>query len=98
MKDYNSDMTSGKWAPGRIVLSGALFLLTALGLTVPVQAVRATEVLEEVLVVAQRRTENLQDTPIAITVLSGNTLDELNISNPSDFEAIVPSLSLAVAM
>ena len=54
----------------------------------------AQNVLEEVIVVAQKREENLQDTAIAITALSGDTLDSLNISNSSDFEAIVPSLSV----
>ena len=54
----------------------------------------AQNVLEEVIVVAQKREENLQDTAIAITALSSDSIDELNISNASDFEAIVPSLSV----
>jgi iron complex outermembrane receptor protein len=54
----------------------------------------AQNVLEEVIVVAQKRESNLQDTAIAITALSSDTLDNLNISNSSDFEAIVPSLSV----
>lgn len=54
----------------------------------------AQNVLEEVIVVAQKREENLQDTAIAITALSSDTLDNLNINNASDFEAVVPSLSV----
>jgi len=50
--------------------------------------------LEEVIVVAQKRAENLQDTVIAITAVSGDLMDELNISNSSDYEAVVPSLSV----
>jgi hypothetical protein len=34
-----------------------------------------------VIVVAQKREENLQETAIAITALSGTTMDDLNISN-----------------
>ena len=54
----------------------------------------AQNVLEEVIVVAQKREESLQDTVIAITALGSETLDNLNISNSSDFEAVVPSLSV----
>lgn len=54
----------------------------------------AQNMLEEVIVVAQKREENLQDTAIAITALGADTLDNLNIANSSDFEAIVPSLSV----
>jgi len=57
-------------------------------------SVNATAQLEEVIVVAQKRAENLQDTVIAITAVSGALMDELNISNSSDYEAVVPSLSV----
>ncbi|MEE4143736.1 MAG: TonB-dependent receptor [Halieaceae bacterium] len=50
--------------------------------------------LEEVIVTAQKRAEDLQDTAIAITAISGSTMDDLNISNSEDYEAIVPSLSV----
>lgn len=50
--------------------------------------------LEEVVVTAQKRTEDLQDTAIAITAISASAMDDLNISNSEDYEAIVPSLSV----
>jgi iron complex outermembrane receptor protein len=50
--------------------------------------------LEEVVVTAQKRAEDLQDTAIAISAISGSTMDDLNISNSEDYEAIVPSLSV----
>lgn len=50
--------------------------------------------LEEVIVTAQKRAEDLQDTAIAITAISGSTMDDLNITNAEDYEAIVPSLSV----
>lgn len=56
--------------------------------------VQAQQVFEEVIVTAQKREEGLQDTAIAITAISGSTMDDLNISNSSDFEAVVPSLSV----
>jgi iron complex outermembrane receptor protein len=54
----------------------------------------AQNVLEEVIVVAQKREENLQETAIAITAIGADMMDELNIRSSSDYEAIVPSLSV----
>ena len=58
-------------------------------LSLPVSAQHA---LEEVIVTAEKRAENLQDTPIAITSINAAMLDDLNISNSGDYEAVVPSL------
>jgi iron complex outermembrane receptor protein len=54
----------------------------------------AQMVLEEVIVVAQKREENLQDTAIAITAIEADMMDDLNISSSGDYEAVVPSLSV----
>lgn len=51
-------------------------------------------VLEEVVVTAQKRAESLQEAVIAITAVTADMFDELNISNSSDYEALVPSLSV----
>ncbi|MEH6611666.1 MAG: TonB-dependent receptor [Halioglobus sp.] len=68
--------------------------LLALAVTTALASTNVAAQLEEVIVVAQKRAENLQDTAIAITAVSGDLMDELNISNSSDYEAVVPSLSL----
>jgi iron complex outermembrane receptor protein len=39
----------------------------------------------EVVVTATRRTENLQNVPIAITALTGETLAQLNVQTFEDF-------------
>jgi len=54
----------------------------------------AQNVLEEVIVTAQKREEGLQDTAIAITAITSDMLDGLNISSAGDYEALVPSLSV----
>ena len=36
--------------------------------------------LEEVVVTAQKKEENLQDTPIAITAITASTIDDLDLS------------------
>ena len=48
--------------------------------------------LVEIVVTAQRREENLQRVPVAVTVASGETLQELKITQPSELIFIAPSL------
>ena len=48
--------------------------------------------LQEVLVTAQRRTQNVQDIGIAITAFSGPTLVEEGISNSADLGRITPGV------
>jgi iron complex outermembrane receptor protein len=47
--------------------------------------------LQEVIVTAQYRKENLQDTPIAITAVSGARLEEQGIRDVADLGNIVPN-------
>jgi outer membrane receptor protein involved in Fe transport len=55
----------------------------------------ASNELEEVVVTATRRTENLQDVPITMTALTGNTLAELNVQTLEDFVKYLPNVSTA---
>lgn len=50
--------------------------------------------LEEIIVTAQRREQDLQTVPLAITAVSGETLERLDIRNASDLDHHVPGLSL----
>ncbi len=49
-------------------------------------------VLEEVLVTAQKRVQNVQDIPITINVVSGDILDDFSIRNTVDLAEAVPGL------
>jgi len=49
--------------------------------------------LEEVVVTAQRRTENLQNVPISIQALDSVALQQLSISNFDSYAKFLPSLS-----
>lgn len=48
--------------------------------------------LEEIVVTAQKRAENLQTTPIAITALSAKTIAELGIANNKDLFGVIPNV------
>ena len=51
--------------------------------------------LEEVVVTAQRRSENLQNVPISIQALTGETLGKLNVATIDDFVKYLPNVSTA---
>jgi iron complex outermembrane recepter protein len=48
--------------------------------------------LEEVVVVAQRRAENLQDIPVAVTALSGEAIRDKGIESSADLQFAIPAL------
>ena len=66
-----------------------LAILTALSLPHVAQAA-----LEEVIVTAQKREQNLQDVPMAITALGRELLENNEVTNLSDLTKLVPSLSM----
>ena len=49
--------------------------------------------LQEVVVTATKRTENLQDVPISVQVLDNTKLEQLNISGLDDYVKYSPSVS-----
>ena len=49
--------------------------------------------IEEVVVTAQKRTENMQDVPISIQALGGEALEELNLLNFMDYTKMLPSVA-----
>ena len=54
---------------------------------------RAVNSIEEVIVTSQRVEESLQDVPIAVTALTSEMLDDMQIESGSDLQMITPSLS-----
>ena len=50
-------------------------------------------VLEEIVVTAQRRAQNIQDVPIAVTAFSGEDLEKSNISGATQYLARTPNVS-----
>jgi iron complex outermembrane receptor protein len=50
--------------------------------------------LAEVVVSAQKRVQNVQDVPIAVTVVSGDTFSKANVSGFSDVAKFAPSLTV----
>ncbi len=71
-------------------------MIAALALTAMVTGTLQAEelVLEEVVVTAQKRVENVQDIPLTINVLEGTRLDDFTIRDTNDLAASVPGLTI----
>jgi iron complex outermembrane recepter protein len=52
-----------------------------------------SERIEEIIVTAQRRSENVQNVPIAIQALTSETLEQLNVSRLDDFVRYLPNVT-----
>ena len=68
---------------------GVSFQITALGL---LSSVATAQVLEEIIVTAQKRESGLQSTPISITGITGDMLAAEGVSNLQDLAGFVPGL------
>ena len=67
-----------------------LFTLLAITMAVPVYS---QGTLEEVVVTAQRREQNLQDVPISVTSFTGAMLERTNITEAADYLALTPNVA-----
>jgi iron complex outermembrane receptor protein len=54
---------------------------------------RAAAHTEEVIVTAQRRAQNLQEVPVAVTAVTAETLEAARVENINDVQQISPSIS-----
>lgn len=70
-------------------LSGAL--MSAAAMTAGAQTDNTA--LEEIVVTAQKRVERLQDVPLAVTALSGETLADANVNDTAGLASVTPSLT-----
>ena len=55
---------------------------------------QSSGMLEEVVVTAQKKEENLQDTPIAITAITESTIDDLDLANIVDLANLAPNVHI----
>jgi iron complex outermembrane receptor protein len=78
--------------PARILFPLSL-LSAAIINSAPVFAQDDGVALEEILVTAQRREQNLQEVPVSVTAFTGATLEQRNIKSAIDFLALTPNVS-----
>jgi iron complex outermembrane receptor protein len=71
--------------PGKLAAS-IIVPVIALGLSMPVSAQ-----IEEIVVTATKREENVQDVPVAVSVLSSDTIENANAVGLEGLQALIPS-------
>ena len=74
--------------PLAIATSLAISALTA----APLSQAQGAQALEEIIVTARKREENLQSTPISITAISAATIEQTKMFNVADLEQRTPNL------
>ena len=83
-----------------LVALGCTALLSATLVASPVQAATpqsatasaSDDELDEILVTARRREENLQDAPVAVSVVTGDMLEQMQVTATTDLDKVVPNL------
>jgi outer membrane receptor protein involved in Fe transport len=80
----------------RFLQSGALFAALTLPAGAIAQEAQETDLaVDEIIVTAQKREQNIQDVPIAITALTGRALDDAKIEDGKDLQFNAPNVTLA---
>src|SRR5262245_2239434 len=79
------------------ILLGSLALSVA-GTAPGALAQNAASALEEVIVTAQKREQNLQDVPVAVTALTQQTLEVNTVVDVSDLSGLAPNLTVRPAV
>ena len=86
---------NGLGRAGRLAGASSLALIVASALgSIPALAQNPGNTLEEIVVTAQFREQNLQTTPLAITAISGDMLDAKAFTKISDVTASAPNVLL----
>ena len=76
--------------------TGLLMSSPGLAQTAPTTGDQSTQV-GDIIVTAQRRSENLQDVPIAITAITSETLEANRVTNVSDLNGLAPGVTVRPA-
>lgn len=85
---------------GRRITGTSFLLLSGVALAATPESARAQQTaaeddgLQEIVVTAQKRAQNLQDVPVAITVLTADKLEKLDVRDVQDLPNLTPGLQI----
>ena len=77
----------------KILLLNLMAVFVAQGITVVEAQEDSSLAIEEIMITAQRKTENLQDVPISVSAFSANFLNEAGISDTMELVQVTPGLT-----
>ncbi len=76
----------------RVLAGTACLSAMPFGAAVHAQAPAANLMIENIVVTAQRRAENIQETPVSISALSADAVERLQIDNVKDLSQVMPNV------
>ena len=83
-----------KKTPIQNILRISPLVIALLLIANPIQSQeRSASLIEEIIVTSQRTEESLQDVPIAVTALTADMLEDMQIESGSDLQLVTPSLN-----
>ena len=91
----------GSSAPARMPLTAAIYVafgsmaFAGAAMAQDPQTGDSAPSLETITVTAQKRTENLQDVPISLSVIGAQQLDEMQVNDFEDYAKLLPSVSIS---
>ena len=77
-------------------IAGASVLLAAISFLMPGASIAqvGAATIEEIIVTARKRDENIQEVPIAITAFTAETIARAGIERPADFISLMPNVTI----
>ncbi len=79
---------------GGTIMNRIKTIFYALPIVFALNITAQTSGLEEVVVTAQKKEENLQDAPIAVTAITASTIDDLDLTNIVDLAGMAPNVHI----
>ena len=79
----------------KAMMSGVLSMLVASAAALPTTTMAQEAVLEEVIVTATKRAEDIKDVPMSLEVISGETIGDYRIVTLEDLSATIPNFVVA---
>ncbi len=77
----------------RVVCQAVAAAIVGTGMALP-PAASAQALLEEIVVTARKRSESLQDVPIAVTAFTSDQIQDAGIERPQDFIMLTPNVTI----
>ena len=68
--------------------------IVAIGLATALTAVPAAAQMDEVITTAQRTNQSVQDAPVAVTVITDELIEDIQITDSLDVQRLVPNLNI----
>jgi len=75
------------------VILGVVFII-ATGFTSTGAQAQQASLLEEIVVTARMRAENLQEVPVTVSVFTAADIDQIGVSSMRDYAQLVPNFFL----